>query len=99
MKVHKIKIKVMSPLIRKILQQVSMVSISVSLSNNNNLQNQLMFQLPKFQIQKRLLNISKKKQLAKMPGTNLSSNLVQKSINGSEDKRHLEATKLERKIT
>ena len=70
MKVH--RMEVMSPLIRKTLQQVSMVQISVSLSHNNNLHNLLMFQLPKFQIRKRQLNISKKKQLVKTPGTNLS---------------------------
>ena len=99
MKVH--KIKVMSLLIRKILQQVSMDSISVSLllSSNNNLRKPLMFQLLKFQILKKLPNISRKNKQAKMPGTNLSSNLVQKLNNGLEDKRHLEATKQERKIT
>jgi len=99
MKVH--KIEVTSPLIRKILQQVSMDSISVSLllSSNNNLRKPLMFQLLKFQILKKLPNISRKNKQAKMPGTNLSSNLVQKLNNGLEDKRHLEATKQERKIT
>jgi len=58
-----------------------------------------MFQLRKFQIQKKSLNISKKKKQEKMPGMNLSSNLDQKLNNGSEDKNNLEATKLERKIT
>jgi len=58
-----------------------------------------MFQLRRFQIQKKLLNISKKNKREKMHGMNLSSNLGQKLTNGSEDKNNLEATKLERKIT
>tara|TARA_B110000285_G_C14725039_1_gene423882 strand:+ start:294 stop:590 length:297 start_codon:yes stop_codon:yes gene_type:complete len=78
-----------------------MVLILVSLlpNNNNNLLKQLMFQLLKFQTQKKLPNISKKKKMLKMLGINLSSNSVQKLINGLVDKSNLEATTLERKIT
>jgi hypothetical protein len=76
-----------------------LISVSQLLNNNNNLLNLLMLQLLKFLIQKRSLNISKKKKMVKMPGTNLSLNKDPKSINGLEDKSNLEATTLERKIT